>query len=44
MRKTKDSQTQVRYSVVGRSGGWVTLYAICTVHEETRSVSFLVEH
>jgi hypothetical protein len=34
---------QVRYSVVERSGGRVTLCAICTVHVETRSMSFLVE-
>jgi hypothetical protein len=34
---------QVEYSVARRSRGQVTLYAICTVHEETRSASFLVE-
>jgi hypothetical protein len=33
----------VRYSVVGRSRGWVTLCAVYTVHEETRSAGFLVE-
>jgi hypothetical protein len=35
---------QVRYSVVGRSGGRVMSCVICTVHIEMRSVSFLVEH
>jgi hypothetical protein len=34
---------QVGYSVAGRSGGRVTLCAVCTVHKETRSLSFLVE-
>jgi hypothetical protein len=34
---------QVGYSVVGRSGGRVTLRAVCTVHVETRSIGFLVE-
>jgi hypothetical protein len=34
---------QVGYSVVGRSGGRVTSCAVCTVHVETRSASFLVE-
>jgi hypothetical protein len=34
---------QVGYSMVGRSGGWVTLCAICIIHvEETRRVGFLV--
>jgi hypothetical protein len=31
------------YSVAGRSSGRVMLCAVCTVHEETRSVGFLVE-
>jgi hypothetical protein len=35
--------TQVGYSVAGRSRGWVTPCAVCTVHKETRSVGFLVE-
>jgi hypothetical protein len=35
--------TQVGYSVAERSGGRVTLCAVCTMHEETRSVYFLVE-
>jgi hypothetical protein len=35
--------TQVGYSVVGRSRGWVTPCAVCTVHKETRSAGFLVE-
>jgi hypothetical protein len=33
---------QVRYSVAGRLGGRVTPCAICTMHMETRSASFLV--
>jgi hypothetical protein len=35
--------TQVGYSVVGRSRGWVAPCAICTWHVATRSASFLVE-
>jgi hypothetical protein len=34
---------QVGYSVAGRSGGRVTLCAVCTVYEEMRSAYFLVE-
>jgi hypothetical protein len=34
---------QVEYSIVERSRGRVTLCAVCTVHVETRSASFLVE-
>jgi hypothetical protein len=34
---------QVEYSVAGRSGGQVTPCAVCTMHMETRSMSFLVE-
>jgi hypothetical protein len=34
---------QVEYSVARRSRGRVTPCAVCTVHEETMSVSFLVE-
>jgi hypothetical protein len=37
-----DGQAQVGYMVTGRSGGWVTLCAVCTVHKEMRSVGFLV--
>jgi hypothetical protein len=37
-----DDQAQVKYSVAGRSGGQVTLCAVCTMHKETKSVSFLV--
>jgi hypothetical protein len=33
----------VGYSVVERSGGRVTSCAVCTVHVEMRSTSFLVE-
>jgi hypothetical protein len=43
VRMTRDGQTQVGYLMARRSGGRVTPCAICTVHVETRSVSFLVE-
>jgi hypothetical protein len=33
----------VEYSVVGRSRGRVALCAVCTVHMEMWSASFLVE-
>jgi hypothetical protein len=39
----RDGQAHVGYSVAGRSRGRVMLCAICTVHEETRNASFLVE-
>jgi hypothetical protein len=35
--------THVEYSVAGRSRGQVVLCAVCTVHVEMRSTSFLVE-
>jgi hypothetical protein len=35
--------TQVGYSVAERLRGRVTLYAVYTVHMETRSMDFLVE-
>jgi hypothetical protein len=38
----RDGQAQVGYSVARRSRGRVMLYAICTVHKETRSSGFLV--
>jgi hypothetical protein len=44
VQRTGDSQVQVGYSVAGRSRGRVTSCAVCTVHKETRSVSFLVWH
>jgi hypothetical protein len=34
---------QVGYSLAVRSRGRVTLCAVCAMHVETRSVSFLVE-
>jgi hypothetical protein len=34
---------QVGYSVARRSGGQVAPCAVCTMHVETRSASFLVE-
>jgi hypothetical protein len=37
-----DGQTQVGYSVAGRSRGWLMLCAVCTMHEDTRSTNFLV--
>jgi hypothetical protein len=37
-----DGQPQVGYLVAGRSKDWVTLSAVCTVHEEKRSTGFLV--
>jgi hypothetical protein len=43
VRRTGDTQSHVGYSVAGRSGGQMTLCVICTMHEETRSVCFLVE-
>jgi hypothetical protein len=43
VQRTGDGQAQVRYSVAGRSGGRVMPFAVCTVHEETMSVGFLVE-
>jgi hypothetical protein len=39
----RDGRAQVGYSVVERSGGRVTLCAVCTMHMETRSAGFLVE-
>jgi hypothetical protein len=38
-----DGQAQVGYSVAGRSRGQVTLCVVRTVHEEIRSMGFLVE-
>jgi hypothetical protein len=35
--------TQDRYLVAGRSGGRMTLCAVCTVHIERRNADFLVE-
>jgi hypothetical protein len=42
VQRTEDSQAQVRYSVVGRSRGWVTLSVVCTMHKEMGSTGFLV--
>jgi hypothetical protein len=42
VQKTRDGQAHIGYSVVGRLRGRVMLYTICTVHNETRSVNFLV--
>jgi hypothetical protein len=35
--------TQVRYSVAGRSGVWVTLCVVYTVHVKTKSAGILVQ-
>jgi hypothetical protein len=35
--------TQVGYSMPGRSRGQVTPCAVCTVHVEMRSTSFMIE-
>jgi hypothetical protein len=43
VQRTENGQAQVRYSVVGRSGGWVMSCAVCTMHEETRNTCFLVQ-
>jgi anti-sigma factor RsiW len=43
LQRIEDDQAHVGYSVAGRSGSRVTPYAVCTVHMETMSVSFLVE-
>jgi hypothetical protein len=41
VRRIGDDQPQVKYSVVGRSGGRVTLCAIRIIHvEETKSAGF----
>jgi hypothetical protein len=42
VQRTGDGQAQVGYSVAGRSRDQVTLCAVYTVHNETRSVSFFV--
>jgi hypothetical protein len=43
VRRAGDGQTQVGYSMAGRSGGRVMPCAVCTVHEEMRSEGFLVK-
>jgi hypothetical protein len=43
VQRTRDGQAHVGYSVAGWSIGQVTLYVVCTMHKETRSVGFLVE-
>jgi hypothetical protein len=42
VQRVGDGQAQVGYSVAGRSRGWVTLYATCTMHKEAMSMGFLV--
>jgi hypothetical protein len=43
VQKTRDGQAQVEYLVARRSGGRVTICAVCTMHNEMRSAGFLVE-
>jgi hypothetical protein len=43
VRRAGDGQTQVGYSMAGRSGGRVMSCVVCTVHEEMRSACFLVK-
>jgi hypothetical protein len=43
VQRIRDGQAHVEYSVARWSGGQVTLCAVCTVHNEMRSVDFLVE-
>jgi hypothetical protein len=43
VQRIRDGQTQVGYLVTGRSGGWVTLCAVCIIHMKMRSVIFLIE-
>jgi hypothetical protein len=43
VQRTGDGQAQVGYLVARRLGGRATSCVVCTVHMETRSVSFLVE-
>jgi hypothetical protein len=38
-----NGEAQVGYSVTERSGGRATSCVVCTVHNEMRSASFLVE-
>jgi hypothetical protein len=42
VRRIGDDQAQVGYSMNRRSGGRVMLCAVCTMHKETMSASFLV--
>jgi hypothetical protein len=42
VQRTGDSQAQIGYSVAGRSRGQVMMCKVCTMHKETRSVSFLI--
>jgi hypothetical protein len=39
---TEDNQVHIGYSVTRKLGGRVMFCTVCTVHKETRSVSFLV--
>jgi hypothetical protein len=42
VQRTGNGQSQIGYSVAGRSKGWVISCAVCTKHKETTSVDFLV--
>jgi hypothetical protein len=43
VQRIRDGQAQVEYLVARRSGGRVTICAVCTMHNEMRSTGFLVE-
>jgi hypothetical protein len=43
LQRIGDDQAQVWYFMVARSGGQVTICAVCTMHMETMSMSFLVD-
>jgi hypothetical protein len=42
VQRTEDNQVHIGYSVTRKLGGRVMFCTVCTVHKETRSVSFLV--
>jgi hypothetical protein len=42
VQRTGDGQSQVGYSVAGRSRGRVILCVVCTMHKEMKSVDFFV--
>jgi hypothetical protein len=42
VQRTRNGQAQVRYAIAKQLRGRVTLYAVFTVHNETRSASFLL--
>jgi hypothetical protein len=42
VQRTSDGEAWVGYSVAERSRDQVTLWVVCTMHKETRSIGFLV--